>query len=105
MFSFGLWRISLSKGVRIGLQWIVFGIETVIYTLLLPVKRLVAIIVNRCKKAAQKRQNKRFTKQRKAHTLYVIQNIDKDAAKLTSSFVEWMQKGEGRAKQNRKKTI
>ncbi len=90
VLSFGLWRVTLSKGVRVGLQWIAFGIETVIYTLLLPVKRLVAIIVNRCKKAAQRRQNKRFAKQRKAHTLYVIQNIDKDAAKLTSSFVERM---------------
>lgn len=105
MLSFGLWRISLSKGVRIGLQWIAFGIEALINTLLLPVKCLVAIIVNSCKKAAQKRQNRRFTKQRKTHTKYVLQNIDTDAAKLTSGFVARTQKGEGRAKQNRKKTI
>ena len=88
-----------------GLQWVAFGFETVIYTLILPLKCLRAIIVGNCKKMARKRQNKRFRKQRKAYTQYAIQNIDNDTAKLTSSFVAKMQKGEGRAKQNRKKTV
>ena len=105
LFSFALWRISLSKGVRMGLQWVAFSFETVIYTLILPLKYLGTIIVDSCKKMARKRKNKRFRKQRKAYTQYVIQNIDNDTAKLTSSFVAKMQKGEGRAKQNRKKTV
>ena len=104
--GFGLWRISVSKGVRIAFQWFAFGIETVIYTLLIPLKRLFTLIVRICKKKAQKRRYKRLTKQRQNYTKQHLQNIDRTVEQLLPIDVKTrMQKGDGRAKQNSKKTV
>ena len=101
--GFFLWRISISKGFRIALQWIAFGIETVIYTLCIPIKRLFTWIVQKYKKNAQIRHIKRSAKQREAYTKQELQNIAKTAERLLPIEVKSrMQKGESHARKSKK---
>lgn len=101
--GFYLCRISISKGVRWAFQWIVFGIETFILTLCLPIKRLFAAIVTKCKKNSEKRRQKRLAIQRKSYTKQELQNIDKAAQRLLPiDSKSRMQKGDNRATKSKK---
>lgn len=97
--GFGLWQIGVSKGVRFVFEWVAFGIETVIYALLLPFKSLLALIIRIHRKTTQKRRYKRLTMQRQNYTQQQFKNIDRAAERLTET---WMQKGDRRAKQRKK---
>ena len=57
--GFFLWHVTISKGIRIAMQWISFGVETVIYTLCIPIKRLFSWIANKYKMKAQAKHQKR----------------------------------------------
>ena len=99
--AMGFWacHISLSKGVRIALQWLAFGIERAILTLLLPVKWVMQIY----KKKAQKRRLVRLAKIRQAYTKKQLQSLEKAAEGLLPIETRnRMQKGEDRAKQRKK---
>ena len=99
--ALGFWacHISLSKGVRIALQWLAFGIERALYTLLLPLKWVIKI----CKKNAQKRRLLRLVKNRQSYTKQQLQNLEKAAESLLPIETKTrMQKGEDRAKQRKK---
>ena len=101
--AFGLWHISLSKGVRVALEWLAFGIETVIYALLMPIKRLFAFLAGMCKRIAQKRHQKRLANKRKIYTKQTVQNFEKAVQMLLPTYtISRTQKGDGRAKQNKK---
>ena len=101
--GFFLWRISISKGFRIALQWIAFGIETVIYILCIPIKRLFTWIVQKYKKNAQIRHIKRSAKQREAYTKQELQNIAKTAERLLQIETKnRMQKGDSYARKSKK---
>ena len=80
--GFFLWHVSVSKGIRIALQWVAFGIEVVIHTLCIPFKRLFAWIIQRHKRNAQIRHIKRCTKQREVYTKQELQNVAKAAGRL-----------------------
>ena len=101
--GFFLWRVSISKGIRFAFQWLAFITETVIYTLLLPLKRVVALIVTTYQKNALKRRHKRLAKQRQNYTKQQIQNVAKAAEKLLPIDIKTIiPKGDGRAKQRKK---
>ena len=101
--GFWLWHISLSKGVRVALEWLAFGIETVIYALLMPIKRLFAFLAGMCKRIAQKRHQKRLANKRKIYTKQTVQNFEKAVQMLLPTYtISRTQKGDGRAKQNKK---
>ena len=101
--AFGLWHISLSKSVRVALEWLAFGFETVIYALLMPIKRLFAFFVKMCKKHAQKRHQKHLAKKRKTYTKQTLQNIERAQQTLLPTYtILRTQKGDGCAKQNKK---
>ena len=101
--GFGLWRICLSKVGRTVLQWVAFGIETVVYTLLMPFKHLFALIAKACKAYTQKRRCRHLATLRQRITKRELQSIDKTAEKLSSNHIQTrMQKGEARAKQTQK---
>ena len=101
--AFGLWHISLSKGVRVALEWLAFGFETVIYALLMPIKRLFAFLAGMCKRIAQKRHQKRLANKRKTYTKQTLQNIERAQQTLLPTYtILRTQKGDGRAKQNKK---
>ncbi len=101
--GFGLFRMTVSKGVRTALQWLAFGIETVIYKLLMPFKHLFAWIAKICRRSAQKQRQKRLFKQRQTHTKKALQHIERAAVGLLPIYTNSsMQKGEGRAKQGKK---
>lgn len=103
--GFYLCHMSVSKGVRFVLQWVAFGIETVIYTLCIPFKRLFAFVAINCKKKAEKRRRQHLVKQRQNYTKQELQNIDKAAIRLLPIYEKSrMRKGDNRAKQ-RKKTV
>lgn len=99
--ALGFWacHISLSKGVRIVLQWLAFGIERALLTLLLPVKWVMQIY----KKKAQKRRLVRLAKIRQGYTKKQLQSLEKAAEGLLPIETRnRMQKGEERAKQRKK---
>ena len=99
--ALGFWscHISLSKGVRIALQWLAFGIERALLTLLLPVKWVMQIY----KKKAQKRRLGRLAKIRQGYTKKQLQSLEKAAEGLLPIETRnRMQKGEDRAKQRKK---
>ena len=101
--GFWLWHISISKWVRAALEWLAFGIETVIYALLMPIKRLFAFFVKMCKKHAQKRHQKHLAKKRKTYTKQTLQNIERAQQTLLPTYtISRTQKGDGRAKRNKK---
>ncbi|MBQ4274509.1 MAG: spore cortex biosynthesis protein YabQ [Clostridia bacterium] len=101
--GFWLWHISLSKGVRVALEWLAFGIETVIYALLMPIKRLFAFLAGMCKRIAQKRHQKRLANKRKIYTKQTVHNFEKAVQMLLPTYtISRTQKGDGRAKQNKK---
>ena len=101
--GFWLWHISLSKGVRVALEWLAFGFETVIYALLMPIKRLFAFLAGMCKRIAQKRHQKRLANKRKIYTKQTVQNFEKAVQMLLPTYtISRKQKGDGRAKQNKK---
>jgi hypothetical protein len=104
--GFGLWRISVSKVVRIAFQWLAFILETVIYTLLLPFKHLFKRVASVCRKNAQKKRYRRLAKQRENYTKQHLQNINRAAERLLPINIESrMQKGDRRAKARRKKAV
>lgn len=101
--GFALWRISFSRGIRIVFQWGAFIIETVIYVLLLPIKRLLSTIVEACRRNAKKRRYRRLARKRQTYTKQILQNIDRAAERLLPIDTQTrMLKGEGRAKQRKK---
>ena len=101
--GFWLWHVSLSKCVRIVLQWLAFGIETVLYTLVMPIKRLFALMARTYKKNAQKRHLKHLAKQRQSYTKQELQSIEKAAERLLPIYTKpRTQKGDSRAKQRKK---
>jgi len=101
--GFFLWHISVSKGIRIALQWVAFGLETLINTLCAPLKRLFVWIARKHKKNAQIRHIKRCEKQREAYTKQELQNIAKAAQRLLPIDAKnRMKKGDGHAGQNKK---
>lgn len=101
--GFGLWHGFISKAVRIPLQWVAFGIEIALYTLIMPLKRLIVCITQVCKKNAQKQRLTRLTKARKHYTEQILQNIDKSAEKLLPIYQKSrMQKGDHRARKAKK---
>ena len=103
VLGFGLFRATLSKGVRIVLQWFAFGVETVLYMLFMPFKRLFAYIAKLCKKSVQKQRQKRLFKQRQANTKQALQNIERTAQGLLPIYANVkIQKGEGRARKSKK---
>ena len=103
--GFFLWHISVSNGIRIVLQWALFGIETVIYTLFVPIKRLILWITEKCKRNARIKHQKRCAKKREAYTKQQIQSISATAEKLLPIHVKnETQKGDNYAK-HRKKAI
>ena len=80
--GFMLWYISISKGVRILLQWVAFGIETAFYIFLKPFKLLFAWIVRKYKRNAQKHHLIRLAKARRIYTGKQLQNMGKTVATL-----------------------
>ena len=80
--GFFLCHISVSKGFRIALQWLSFGVESVIYILCMPFKRLFSLIISNCKKKAKIRHLNRLAKQRGAYTKQEFQNIERTAERL-----------------------
>ncbi len=103
VLGFGLFRVTLSKGVRIALQWFAFGVETVLYTLLMPFKRLFAYIAKLCQKSVQRQRQKCLFKQRQAYTKQALQNIERAAQELLPIYtIIKMQKGEGRERKSKK---
>ena len=83
-----VWHFYLSKWARILLQWLAFGIETLIYVLLLPIRRLVALCIKLCKENARKRHKRRQKRQRQTHTNRELQSIDKTAHALLQGFTK-----------------
>jgi hypothetical protein len=83
-----VWHFYLSKWARILLQWIVFGIETLIYVLLLPIRRIIALCIKLCKANAQKRHKRRQKRQRQIHTDRELQSIDKASQALLQFFTK-----------------
>ena len=97
--GFWLCHISISKWVRVTLQWLAFGIETVLYTLLLPIKRLFAWMAKTHKKNAQRRHLAHLSKQRQIYTKQELQNIEKAMGKLLPIRIKTRrQKGDNLAK-------
>ena len=101
--GFYLCHISISKGVRLAFQWVVFAIESFIYMLLRPFQRLFAIVLAKFQKNARKRYQKRLTKQRQIYTKQAIQNIEKSVERLLPIYSKSrMQKGDNRARKSKK---
>ena len=101
--GFYLCRISISKYVYIALQWAVFGLETLIYILCLPFKRIFAWMTAICKKEAEKMHVKRLAKQRKNYTTQQLQNIDKAAVRLLPVYSKSrITKGDNHAPKSKK---
>ncbi len=101
--GFYLCRISISKGIRWGFQWMAFGIETFILALCMPIKRLFITIAAKCQKHAQKRRQKRLSIQRKKYTKQELTSIDKAAQRiLPIDSKTRMQKGDNHAAKSKK---
>ena len=101
--GFWLWHISISKWVRAALEWLTFGIEMGIYTLLMPLKRLFAFFAKMCKRYAQKWHQRYLAKKRQAYTKQTMQHTEKAAQGLLPIYtILRTQKGDKRAKQNKK---
>lgn len=106
--GFGVWHISISKPIRIALQWLLFGIETAIHTLLMPIKRLAKFISKGCSNALKRRRYKHSKKQRQIYTQKELKQIDKAVRKLLPQYStkkQRMQKGVTRAKPSSKKAV
>ena len=102
-FGFILFRATLSKAARTVLQWLAFGMETVLYMLLMPFKRLFAWMAKAYRRQALKQLQKRLYKQRRTHTKQEIEHIERAAHRLISDYTNVkMQKGEGRARKSKK---
>ena len=103
--GFFLWHVSVSKGIQIAMQWITFWVETVIYTLCIPIKRLFSWIADKCKMKAQAKHQKRCAQKRETYTRQQFQSIDTTAKKLLSIYVKNKEKkGDDYAK-HRKKAV
>ena len=101
--GFAVWYLCLSKLSRIALQWVAFGVETVIAALLLPIKRLVTAIVKISVQNAQKQRQKRLARRRKLYTRQELQHIERAVGVLLSVNTNLkIQKGEGRARKGKK---
>ena len=82
VLGFVFYRISISKWVRTLLQWIAFGVETLLYWCCLPFKYLLAIVIAKAKQKVQKHHLKLLIKRRKNFTTKELKSIDKAANKL-----------------------
>ena len=82
LLGFVFYRISISKRVRTLLQWIAFGVETLLYWCCLPFKYLLAIVIAKAKQKVQKHHLKLLIKRRKNFTTKELKSIDKAANKL-----------------------
>ena len=101
--GFGMWFGLVSKGMRAALQWLTFCIEMAIYTLIMPLRRLLAWGVRAYKKNAQKRRLARLVKERKRYTKHVLRSIDKNVEGLLPIYERSrMQKGERFARKTKK---
>ncbi len=80
--GFCLWHRFISKGVRVALQWLAFGIETLLYTLIMPFERFFTLIAKACKANAQKRRVAHLARARQAYTKQALQNIEATAEQL-----------------------
>ena len=101
--GFWLFKVTLSKSVRTMFQWLAFGIETIINTLITPIKRLFVWIVKRYKKIAQKQRQKRLFKQRQLYTQHTLQHIEQNTEMLLPIYkISRTKKGEGRARKSKK---
>lgn len=74
--GFYLCHRTVSKSIRIILEWFLFAIETVFYALLMPFRHLLAWMVRIQKKNQQKRRSIRFAKERKTYTQKQLQSIN-----------------------------
>ena len=101
--GFYLCHITVSKGARIVLQWVTFGIETLLRTLCFPIKKLIVCAIVIYRKSAQRRRAKRLEKQRQIYTYQAIQSIEKTAKKLLPDDIKnRIQKGDNRAGKSKK---
>ena len=102
--GFFLCHISASRKIRIAMQWVAFGTETLIYTLCIPIKRLMCWIIEKHQKNARIKHQKRCAKKRETYTKQQFQSIGTTAEKLLSINKNRMRKGDSYAK-CRKKAI
>lgn len=105
--GFFLAHKSISVGVRIMLEWIAFGIETALYILVLPIKRLFGMIAAVYKKYAQRKHVQHLARARQTYTKQELQNIERAASRLLPIYSKPKRKvkGDRRAKQRSKKTV
>ena len=89
-FAVGLavWHFYLAKWACIILEWLAFCIETLIYTLLLPIRCLAALCIKLCQANARKRRAHCQKRQRQIHTDRELQSIDKKAHTLLQIFTK-----------------
>ena len=80
--GFYLCHRTVSKSIRIILEWSLFAIETVFYALLMPFRYLLAWMVRTHKKNQQKRRSIRFGKERKTNTQKQLQSINRTTEML-----------------------
>ena len=80
--GFFLWHISASKGIRIAMQWIAFGVESLICTLCIHVKHLFSWIVEKHRMKLQVKRKKRCVKKREIYTKRQFQSIGTTVEKL-----------------------
>ena len=80
--GFYLCHRTVSKSVRIILEWFLFAIETAFYALLMPFRYLLAWMVRTHKKNQQKRRSIRFAKERKTNTQKQLQSINRTTEML-----------------------
>ncbi len=101
--GFWLFKITLSKSVRAMFQWLAFGIETIINTIVTPIKCLFVWAMGKRNKRLQKQRKKRLFKQRQLYTQHALQRVEQDAETLLPIYkISRTQEGEGRARKNKK---
>ena len=106
--GFWLWHVSISKAARIAFQWLTFGIETAIRTLLIPIKCLTRWMAKIACKVIQKQRIKCRRKQRRTYTRKELEQIDRAVQRLLPLYnvsKTRMQKGASRAKASSKKAV
>ena len=87
------------------MQWVAFGTETLIYTLCIPIKRLMCWFIEKHQKNARIKHQKRCDKKREAYTKQQFQSIGTTAEKLLPIYVKNKgKKGDDYAK-HRKKAV
>lgn len=80
--GFYLCHRTVSKSIRIILEWSLFAIETAFYALLMPFRYLLAWMARTHKKNQQKRRSIRSAKERKTNTQKQLQSINRTTEML-----------------------